>query len=433
MAQETVAVLGFVALFVLMLLRVPIGVAMGVVGVTGFGYLAAMNPALNLLAQSPIRVSTDWDLAIVPMFILMGAFATASGMSRELFDMSNAWLGHRRGGLAMATVAACASFSAINGSSVATAATMTKVALPEMRRAGYDPGFATGVIAAGGTLGIMIPPSVMFAIYGVLTEQDISRLLIAGILPGLLGALLYMAAVQVVGIARPGQVPRGPRASWGVRLASLRDIWAMLLLFGFVIGGLYGGLFTATEAAGMGAGGAFLIGVARRRLSLRTIVDCLVQSVRTTAAIFTIVIGAFLFGYFLVITQTTQNVTAFMVGLPIDRYAILGLILLMYLVLGAIMDALAMVLLTIPIVFPVIVQLGFDPIWFGVIVVMMVELALIVPPIGMNVFVINSIARDVSLPTIYKGVAPFIAADIVRLTLLVAFPAISLFLPGKMG
>jgi tripartite ATP-independent transporter DctM subunit len=433
MSQETVAILGFVALFVLMLLRVPIGVAMAVIGVSGFGYLAAVNPALNLLAQSPIRVTTDWDLAIIPMFILMGAFATASGMSRELFHMSNAWLGHRRGGLAMATVAACSFFSAINGSSVATAATMTNVALPEMRRAGYDPGLATGVIAAGGTLGIMIPPSVMFAIYGVLTETDISRLLIAGILPGLLGAGLYMVAVQVVGIFQPHQVPRGPVVSWSERFASLKDIWATLLLFFFVIGGMYGGLFTATEAAGMGAAGSFLIGLARRRLPARVIMECLVQSVRTTAAIFTIVIGAFLFGYFLVITQTTQNVTAFMLSLPIGPYGVLALILLMYIVLGAVMDELAMVLLTIPIIFPVITQLGFDPIWFGVIVVMVVGLGMILPPIGMNVFVINSIARDVPLTTIYKGVMPFIVVDLIRLALLASFPAISLFLPSKMG
>jgi tripartite ATP-independent transporter DctM subunit len=433
MSQETVAILGFVVLFALMFLRVPIGIAMGAVGVGGFAYLAAVNPALNLLAQSPMRVTTDWDLAIIPMFILMGAFATASGMSRELFHMSNAWLGHRRGGLAMATVAACAFFAAINGSSVATAATMTNVALPEMRRAGYAPGFATGVIAAGGTLGIMIPPSVMFAIYGVLTETDISRLLIAGILPGVMGALLYMLAVQVVGIFRPHQVPRGPVHSWSEKFASLKDIWATLLLFFFVIGGMYGGLFTATEAAGMGAGGAFLIGLARRRLPLRVIMDCLVQSVRTTAAIFTIVIGAFLFGYFLVITQTTQNVTAFMLSLPIGPYGVLALVLLMYILLGAVMDELAMVLLTIPIIFPVMMQLGFDPIWFGVIVVMVVCLGMILPPIGMNVFVINSIARDVPLVTIYKGVMPFVIVDLIRLALLAAFPIISLFLPRQMG
>jgi C4-dicarboxylate transporter DctM subunit len=433
MEREAVAVFGFALLFALMAIRVPIGIAMGIVGVAGFGLLSAVRPALNLLAQSPIRVSTDWDLAVIPMFILMGSFATASGMSRELFRASNAWLGHRRGGLAMATVTACAGFAAINGSSVATAATMTNIALPEMRKAGYQPGFSTGVIAAGGTLGIMIPPSVIFAIYGILTEQDISKLFVAGIIPGMLAVALYIVTIQLIGAARPELMPRGPRVAWAERFASLRDIWATALLFVFIVGGMYGGVFTATEAAGMGAGGAFLIGLARRRLGPRQIVDCLVDSVRTSAAIFTIVIGAFLFGYFLVITNAAQEISSFLVGLPIGPYGILAAILVIYLILGGLMDELAMILLTIPIVYPVIIQLGFDPIWFGVIVVMVVTLGLVMPPIGLNVFVINSIARDVKLETIYRGVMPFIVTDIVRLVILVAFPALSLFLPSQMS
>lgn len=430
--SEFIGIVGFVVLFVLMFLRVPVGIAMGICGVGGFAVLSAVNPALNLMAQSPIRVTTDWDLAIIPMFILMGAFATASGMSRELFRFSNAWLGHRRGGLAMASITACAGFAAINGSSVATAATMTQVALPEMRKAGYQPGFAAGVIAAGGTLGIMIPPSTIFVIYGVLTETDISKLLVAGILPGILGTILYINAIQVVGLFRPGIMPRGERASWSEKLSSLKDIWATLLLFVFCIGGMAFGWFTATEAAGMGAGGAFLIGLMRQRLSREATMKCLVEAVRTSSAIFTIVIGAFLFGYFLVVTQAAQNFSTFLLGLPLGPYGILALILLMYILLGAIMDELAMILLTIPVIFPVIIKLGFDPIWFGVIVVMVVELGMIVPPIGMNVFVIYSMARDVPLWNIYRGVAPFIVSDLVRLVLLVAFPAISLFLPSRM-
>jgi tripartite ATP-independent transporter DctM subunit len=433
MEREAVAVLGFVVLFALMGLRVPIGIAMGIVGVGGFALLAAPGPALNLLAQSPIRASTDWDLAVIPLFILMGSFATAAGMSREIFRASQAWLGHRRGGLAMATVTACAGFAAINGSSVATAATMGKIALPEMRHAGYGPGFSAGVIAAGGTLGIMIPPSVILAIYGIFTEQDISKLFVAGIVPGLLALLLYVATIRLVGAFRPGAVPRGARADWRERVASLRDIWATLLLFCFVLGGMYGGLFTATEAAGMGAGGACLIGVARRRLSARQILDCLVESVRISAAIFTIIIGAFLFGYFLVITNATQAIGEWLTALPLGRYGILAVVLAIYLVLGGLMDELAMILLTLPIVFPVMMQLGFDPIWFGVIVVMTVTLGLVMPPIGMNVFVINSIAPDIRLETIYRGVVPFIFADLVRLVLLAAFPELSTWLPGHMG
>lgn len=433
MDQDFVAVGGFVVLFILMVLRVPVGVAMGIVGVGGFGLLAATKPALNLLAQSPIRVATDYDLAVIPMFILMGAFATAAGMSRELFRAGEAWLGHRRGGLAMATVAACAGFAAINGSSVATAATMTTVTLPEMRRFGYHPGFSTGVIAAGGTLGIMIPPSVVFALYGILTEQDIGKLFISGILPGLLAIVLYMVLIQVVCWLRPDLMPRGPKTDWHERFASLRDIWATVLLFAGIVGGLYGGVFTATEAAGCGAVGALLIGILRGRLGWGEIKSSLIEAVRTSASIFTIVVGAFLFGYFLVITQTPQKVSDFLTGLPVGPYGVLVLILVMYLILGALMDELAIILVTVPIIYPVMLQLGFDPIWFGVIIVMVTTLGMVMPPVGINVFVINSIARDVSLWQIYKGVMPFILVDLVRLALLVLFPAIALYLPSQMN
>ena len=302
-----------------------------------------------------------------------------------------------------------------------------------MRRAGYQPGLAAGVIAAGGTLGIMIPPSVIFAIYGLLTDQDIGRLFIAGILPGILAVALYVLTVQAIGWRRPEAMPRGPRHDWRERWATLREIWATLALFLFVIGGMYGGVFTVTEAAGMGAVGALAIGVLRGRLGPRAVFHCLISSLRTSAAIFVIVVGAFLFGYFLTITQATQNITQYLLGLPLGPYGLLTLILIGYFILGAVMDELAMILLTVPIVFPVITGLGFDPIWFGVIIVMTVTLGLICPPVGMNVFVINSIARDVSLVSIYRGVMPFIAADIVRLVILCAFPAISLVLPRTMG
>ncbi len=433
MDQDIVAIAGFVLLFALMLLRVPVGVAMGIVGVGGFGLLAATKPALNLLAQSPIRVATDYDLAVIPMFILMGCFASAAGMSRELFRAGEAWFGHRRGGQAMATVAACAGFAAINGSSVATAATMTNVALPEMRRAGYHPGFSTGVIAAGGTLGIMIPPSVIFALYGILTEQDIGKLFIAGIIPGLLGVAFYLLTIQLVGWWRPDWLPRGLRSDWRERLAALRDIWATGLLFIGIVGGMYGGIFTATEAAGCGACGALLIGIARGRLGWTEIKASLVEAVRTGGSIFTIVVGAFLFGYFLVITQTPQKVSEFLTGLPVGPYGVLVLILIMYLVLGALMDELAIILVTVPIIYPVMQQLGFDPIWFGVIIVMVTSLGMVLPPVGINVFVINSIARDVSLGRIYLGVMPFVLVDLVRLALLVLFPALALYLPGHMN
>jgi tripartite ATP-independent transporter DctM subunit len=432
MSTDAVAVSGFVILFVLMLLRVPVGVAMGLVGVGGFGYLVGLDPALALLAQSPIRTVTDAGFAVIPLFMLMGAFASTSGMSRELFRAANSFLGHLRGGLGIATITACGGFAAICGSSVATAATFSTVAYPEMRRYGYPQGFATGVIAAGGTLGIMIPPSTVLAVYGIITQQDIGKLFIAGILPGIVAVSMYIATITIIGRLRPGYLAAGPKASWQERLAALKDVWATALLFVFVIGGLYGGLFTATEAAGAGAGGAFLIAVLRGRLSRADFKRALLETVRTTAAVFTILIGALLFGYFLTVTQTPQKVTAVLTGLGLGRYEVLVLIMLMYLVLGCLMDAMAMIILTIPIIFPVITALGFDPIWFGVIIVMTVELGLIHPPVGMNVFVIKSVVKDVKLSTIFYGVIPFVITDILRLALLIAFPVIALFLPARM-
>jgi C4-dicarboxylate transporter, DctM subunit len=432
MSSDLVAVVGFLALFGLMLLRVPVGMAMGLVGVTGFGYIVGSGPALKMVGQTSMRTVTDWNFAVVPLFLLMGSFATTSGMSRELFRAANAFLGHLRGGLGIATIAACGGFAAICGSSVATAATFSRVAYPEMRRYGYPQSFSTGVIAAGGTLGIMIPPSTVLAVYGLITEQDIGKLFVAGIIPGILAVLMYMATITVIGYARPGFLPAGPRASWRERLEGARDVWATLLLFFFVIGGIYGGIFTATEAAGMGAGGAFLIGIARRRLSRGDIVRSLLEATRTTAAVFTVLIGAILFGYFLTITQTPQKVTEFLTGLGLGRYGVLALIMVMYLVLGCLMDALAMIILTVPIIFPVIKQLGFDPIWFGVIIVMTVELGLIHPPVGMNIFVIKSVVEDAKISTIFYGVLPFIITDIIRLIILIAFPILALWLPSKM-
>jgi len=431
--RDWVAFGGFVVMFVLMALRVPIGVAMGAVGVLGFGVLTGPTPALNLLGNVPLSVLTDYNLSVIPMFILMGAFASHSGMSRELFDAGRAWLGHRRGGLAYASIAACGGFAAINGSSVATAATMSQVALPEMRKAGYDAGFSAGLIAAGGTLGIMIPPSVIFVLYGIMTETDISKLFAAGVVPGLLAVAFYFALVQFIGWRNPQHMPLGEPHSWSERLASLRGLWAVIVLFVFVLGGIYGGLFTVQEAAGIGAAGTLVIGLVRGRLGWRQIRAALIDSLRVSSAIMMIVVGAFLFGYFLTITQFTQKAVGVLTHLPIGAYGVLALVMLGYFILGAVMDELAMILLTVPIVFPAMMQLGFDPVWFGVIIVMAVTFGMICPPVGMNVFVINSIARDISLARIYRGTFPFIVVDVVRLVILCAFPAISLWLPGLMA
>jgi C4-dicarboxylate transporter DctM subunit len=432
LSNEAVAVIGFVSLFVLMLLRVPVGMAMGLVGITGFGYLTGFAPALKLVGQTTMRTVTDYSFGVIPMFLLMGAFVSVSGISRELFRAANTFVGHWKGGLGIATIAACGGFAAISGSSVATAATFSAVAYPEMRRFNYPQSFATGVIAVGGTLGAMLPPSTVLAVYGIITQQDIGKLFIDGIVPGLLAIVMHMITIAIIGRVKPGFLPAGPKASWPERAAAIRDVWSPLLLFIFVIGGLYGGFFIPTEAGAVGAVGAFIIGVLRGKLTKDGILQSLLQATRTAAAVFTVLIGALCFGYFLTVTQTPQHVTEFLTGLGIGPYGVLALILLMYLVLGCLMDAMAMVILTVPIVFPVVMALGFDPIWFGIVIVMTVELGLIHPPVGMNVFVIKSVIKDVSMATIFKGVLPFVVTDLIRLVLLVLFPLIATWLPTRM-
>jgi C4-dicarboxylate transporter, DctM subunit len=432
-STDAVALIGFIVLFVLMLLRVPVGMAMGLVGVTGYSYIVGVGPALKLVGQTSMRTVTDYTFGVIPMFMLMGAFVSISGVSKELFRAANAFVGHLRGGLGVATVVACGGFAAICGSSVATAATFAGVAYPEMRRYGYPQSFSTGVIAAGGTLGAMLPPSTVLAVYAILTQQDIGKLFMAGVLPGLLAISMYVLTIVLIVTIKPDLLPAGKAQPWSERLDGLKDVWAPLFLFVFVIGGLYGGFFTPTEAGGVGASGAFLLGVARGKLNRAQIREALLQATRTSAAVFTVLIGALLFGYFLTITQTPQKLTEFMTSLGVGRYGVLALIMVMYLVLGCLMDAMAMIILTVPIIFPVIVQLGFDPIWFGIIIVMTVELGLIHPPVGMNVFVIKSVVKDVSFTTIFKGVLPFVATDLIRLVILIAFPMIALWLPNRMG
>ena len=433
MNTDLIAVIGFLALFALMLLRVPVGMAMGLVGITGYSWIAGAGPALKLVGLTSMRTVTDYTFGVIPMFMLMGAFVSVSGISRELFKAANALIGHLRGGLGVATVLACGGFAAISGSSVATAATFSGVAYPEMRRFGYPQSFSTGVIAAGGTLGAMLPPSTVLAVYAILTQQDIGKLFMAGIVPGLLAMLLYVLTVFIVVRVRPDWLPRGEQRSWSERLAEVRNVWAPLVLFVFVIGGLYGGFFTPTEAGGVGATGAFLLGLVRGRLDRARIKEALLSATRTAAAVFTVLIGALMFGYFLTITQTPQKLTGFLTGLGVGPYGVLLLILLMYLVLGCLMDAMAMIILTVPIIFPVITHLGFDPIWFGIVIVMTVELGLITPPVGMNVFVIKSVVPEASFATIFRGVSPFVLTDIVRLLILISFPVLALWLPGRMG
>ena len=432
MGELGVALAGFAALLALILARMPIAAAMALVGVGGTAWIAGWPAALAIVRQGPFERATSYTLVVIPLFVLMGYLAARAGLSHKLFHAANVWLGHWRGGLAMATIGACAGFSAICGSSVATGATMCTVALPEMRRFRYADSLSTGSIAAGGTLGILIPPSIIFVIYGIMTEQSIGKLLLAGIVPGLALTLLFIVAVAVVTAVNPALGAPGPPATWRERLRTVGDVWEVLVLFAVVIGGLYFGLATPSESAAFGAVGALLFGLVKRSLGWRGLLGALDETVRTTAMVFFIVIGADLFGYFITLSQMPMRLAAWLGAMQVAPVVVLWAIIATYIVLGALMDELAMILLTVPIFFPVVTAVGYDPIWFGVIIVLVVQIGLIAPPVGLNVFVIGGIARDVPLATIYRGVMPFIVAQIVMLLLLTLWPGLALLLPATM-
>ena len=424
----TEALLGFGAMFVLMALRIPIAFSMGIVGVVGIGLMRSWNAALSSTATEILDIA-KYTLSVVPLFVLMGNFVTRAGMSRELYRAAYSFIGHRRGGLAMSTILACAGFGAICGSSIATTATMARVAMPEMRRFNYRDSFATGAIAAGGTLGILIPPSVIMVIYGIMTEQSIGALFAAGIVPGILATALYMLTAHLVVRRDPALGPPGARTPWPERLKALRDIRSVVVLFVLVLGGLYGGWFTPTEAAGIGASGGFLIALARRELDMASLVHVLTDSARTTAMLFTIVIGASLFANIVNFTTLPSDLREFVLQFGLNPILVVVAICVIYVVLGTAMEELSMILLTVPVFFPLIQALGFDGVWFGILVVCVVEIGMISPPVGMNVFVLRSVLPDVPTGAIWMGVTPFLMADIVRLALLVAFPAVALWLP----
>ena len=430
----TEAVTGLLAMLLLSLLRIPIALSMAIVGVVGYAYMRDWNwaPAFASLQTRLYETGRNYTLSVVPLFILMGNFVTRAGMSQELFRAAYALIGHLRGGLAMATILACAGFGAICGSSIATAATMAKVAYPSMKRFGYSDTLATGAIASGGTLGIMIPPSTLLVIYGVFTETNIGALFAAGILPGLLGAILLCLAVQYVTARDPKAGPRGERSTWKERWQATKGVWAVAALFIFVIGGIYGGFFTATEGAGMGAFGAMAFALWRRVLTWKSLYQALVESARTTSMLFMILIGALMFAEFINITTMPNDLVAFVKQFEIHPVAVVAVICIIYVLLGTAMEELSMVLLTIPVFLPVILQLGFDPIWFGILIVVVVEIGLISPPVGMNLFVLKTLIPGVPQSTVFRGVLPFMLADVIRMAILIAFPAISLYLPSLM-
>lgn len=433
MDNTTIGVIGFFAMLLLMFLGVPIGVAMGIVGFIGFAVVNSWDSALNLIGLAPYSAVANYVLSVVPLFVLMGHLANETGVGRELYAASQTWLRHRRGGLAMATVMACAGFAAISGSSLATAATMTTVALPEMRKFGYDPRLATGSIAAGGTLGILIPPSIIFLIYGFITETSIGKLFLAGVLPGILLTILFVLTIAVTTLRDPTLAPRTEvKASFAERARAFRDVWAAAMLFTLVIGGMYGGVFTATEAAGIGAFGTLILALARRRLTWQVLLRALMSTVETTAIITVILIGAVILGYFLAVTQLPMSLATALANSGLSPAAIMLLIIAAYLIMGAFMDELAMILLTVPILFPVCVALGYDPIWFGVVIVVVCQAGMIAPPVGLNVFVISGMVRDVPMEQIYRGILPFLAAMVLLLGILMLIPDLALYLPRTM-
>jgi tripartite ATP-independent transporter DctM subunit len=426
----------FGALFALILLRMPIGLAMLVVGTVGFARAVGWSAALSMLAQTTFEAAQTYTLSVLPLFIVMGNLLTRAGVSRGLFEASYALLGHLRGGLAMTTILAAGGFSAVCGSSLATAATMTKVAMPEMRRYGYRPGFAAGAVAAGGTLGILIPPSVILVIYGLLTQSDIGRLFLAGILPGGVGILFYCLAVVIATWLRPELGPPGARLPWGARLRALAGVLPTSLLFVLILGGIYWGVFTPTEAAAVGALAALLIALGRRALDAAGLLEALVESARTTAVLFTVIIGALVLGNLVSLEGFPEMLAGLVAGTGLGPWAVVTLIVLVYLLLGCVLESLSMILLTVPVFYPIVqgLELGLGPeatlVWFGIVVVVVTEISLLTPPVGMNVFVLRGLLPDVPLAAIYRGVTPFWLADLVRLAVVVALPWLSLALTG---
>ena len=432
MTPTEAGIYGFVVLVALMFLKIPVGFVMALVGLLGFAFLVSWDAALNLMAQDFSSIFGSYNLTVIPLFVLMGQLAHHSGMSGRLFHAAYRFLGTLPGGLAVATIGACAGFSAICGSTSATAATMAAVALPEMKKYNYDPALATGVVAAGGSLGILIPPSTIFIVYGIMTEQSVGKLFLAGVMPGILMTLLFIVTVFIWTWNRPDLAMPGARFTLREKIASLAGVVETLILFVAVMGGLFIGFFTPTEAAAIGAFGTLLIAVVGRHLSWKGFTQSLVETTRVSCMILVIVAGATVFGHFLAVTRIPFDVGNWVMGLQMPPWAVMGLIILVYLLLGCLMDSLAMIMLTIPIFFPVITALGYDPIWFGVIIVLVTGMGVITPPVGINVYVVAGVARDVPLHVIFRGTIKLLAAQVVTAILLILFPQIALWLPQLM-
>ena len=429
MGTWEISLIGLGSMLILMFIGLPIAFSMMLTGGVGIIFVVGLKPALSMLGQLPVSVTMNYDLSLVPMFFLMGALVSRGRLSHDLYDACNAFLGHFRGGLAMATVAACGGFAAVCGSSLATAATMAKVSMPSMRRYQYNDSLAAGSIAAGGTIGILIPPSVILVLYGIMTGTSIVKLFIAGILPGLMSIALYIVTIYLIMRIKPSWGPPAAKASFRERLRRLNRVSAIGGLFVFIIGGIYAGIFTPTEAGGMGAMGALLFCLWRRVLTARIFFECLMETAQTCGMLFIVLVGAILFSNFINLAGLPEELSGFIIGKGLSPYGILAIMISIFIVLGCFLESLSMVLLMVPIFFPLSLTLGFNPIWFGIVVVIVTELSFVTPPMGLNLFVLKSTIKDMEMATIYKGILPFAAADLVRITLIVAFPMISLILP----
>jgi len=430
MSPVTIGIIGIGVLLVMFLLRMPIAFAMALVGLAGFAYLTTPEAALSLLARDIFDYFSSHPLSVIPMFILMGSFAFAAGISKRLYATTYTWVGQLRGGLTMATVLACAGFAAICGSTAATAATMGKIALPEMKKYNYDDTLATGTVAAAGTLGILIPPSTVLIVYGILTEESIGKLFVAGILPGILLSLFFVLTVALICLRNPALGPPGAPTRWREKLGALTGLIETIILFLLVIGGLFLGWFSPTQAGAIGAGGALVIGLARRELSWRTFFEATKDGLRTACMVIFIITGAVIFGHFMAVSRIPFMLADWVGGLPLPPMGIIGVIVIIFFIGGFFMDSMALIVLLIPILFPVLIGLGVDLIWFGVIVVLVAEMGVITPPVGVNVFVIKGIAPDIPIETIFKGIFPFLGALIICTIILIAFPQIATFLPS---
>lgn len=432
MEPTTIGLIGLALLIIALFSRMPVGFVMALLGFLGFSYVVSWESGLRIMAKDFYSIFGSYSLTVVPLFILMGQIAFHGGISRRLFDTAYTWLGSLPGGLGIATIGACAGFAAICGSTNAAVATMTTVALPEMKRHNYALTLGTGTVAAGGSLGILIPPSVIFIVYGIATEQSIGKLFAAGIFPGILLAVCFALTIVIWVKLQPHAAPRGEKRTLGEKFLALTGIAETLLLFILVMGGLFVGFFTPTEAGAIGAGGAILIGVVGRRLSWKSFVQAVTESTRISCMVLVIVAGATIFGHFMAITRIPYIAATWVGELPLPNFAIMGVIVLIYLIGGCFMDSLAMVLLTVPIIYPLVLSLGFDPIWFGVIIVLVTEMGVITPPVGINVYVVSGIARDIPLEVIFKGALPFLFAILTTIGMLMIFPQIALFLPNLM-